>query len=195
MQSSTISGKANPKARAFVEALNFNYEKEGTFKYYCKKLKITHYATRGKYIDIESQWNLLYKDMIVDIERGNIKIQSYFDLITYLQDKYTTVPYTKKFRYEYIIRELNNYSLMLQEFASNFKHYIKRLKSYAINRNCSDMEQVKNELEHFMNRFAVDVSENSKNTYELQDWLIISRYICDFLEYDDGLSQPFNLFS
>jgi hypothetical protein len=195
MQSSTISGKANPKASAFMEALNINYEKDGTFKYYCKKLKITHYATRGKYIDIENQWHLLYKDMIVDIKKNNLNIQSYTDLITYLHSKYITVSINKKFRYEYILRELNNYSLMMQEFISNAKQYIIRLKNYAKARNCSNMQEVKNELEHFMNRFIVDINENSKNTYETQDWLIISRYVCDFLEYDDGITEPVNLFA
>jgi hypothetical protein len=195
MQSSTISGKANPKASAFMEALNINYEKDGTFKYYCKKLKITHYATRGKYIDIENQWHLLYKDMIVDIQKNNLNIQSYTDLITYLHSKYITVSINKKFRYEYILRELNNYSLMMQEFISNAKQYIIRLKNYANARKCSNMQEVKNELEHFMNRFIVDINENSKNTYETQDWLIISRYVCDFLEYDDGITEQVNLFA
>ena len=59
---------------------------------------------------------------------------------------------------------------------------------------CNTITEVKAELDHFMGRFIVDVDENSKNTYDTQEWLIISRYICDFLEYDDGFSEPFQLF-
>ena len=194
MQASTLSGKVNPKAQAFINALNFTYETEGTFKYYCKKLNITHYATRGKYLYIEKQWNLIYNDMVNDIRLHNITINSYLDLVSYLQKKYKMVHYTKRFQYEYILRELNNYTTMGQEFASKSKDYITRLRCYAKARECNTITEVKAELDHFLGRFIVDVDENSKNTYDTQEWLIISRYICDFLEYDDGFSEPFQLF-
>jgi hypothetical protein len=197
MQSSTIAGKDIPnlKSQELPNVLNFNYKKKGTFKYYCKKLNIIHYSTRGKYIYIEKQWSLIYQDMLIDMKEKNIKIESYLDLIKYLHEKCKSISNKKIFRYEYILRELYNYSRMGQEFSSNFDNYIKRLKSYAKHRNCKDMQSLKNELNNFLNRFIVDTDEKSKNTYETQDWLIISRYICDFLEYDDGISEPINLFA
>lgn len=177
------------QSSAMMGQFNFNYEKADTFKYYCKKLNIIHYSTRGKYLEIEKHWELIFQE----IKKNNINITDYHQLIDYLQQQYHSIDYTKKFCYENIIRELSNYSRLAVEFSANMKNYIYRLKAYAKHRNCTTMEEIKHELDSVMKRFSVSIDENSKNTYDTQEWLIISRYICDYLEYDDGQPSSFIL--
>jgi hypothetical protein len=122
------------------------------------------------------------------MQSNNIKFDTFNDIITYLYQTMNSVSLSKKFNYEYIIRELTNYGSLANEFASNYKDYIRRLQIYAKTRNCNNMEELKKELTHYLNRYVVEVEyadKDNKNDYEKQDWLIISRYICDFLEEGD----------
>ena len=171
-------------------------QKIPTFKEYCKQLNIIHHSTRGKYKDIEKQWTLVYRDMSIDIQTQNIVITNGMQLISYIQEKYNTVPYTNKFQYEYIFQELTNYPRLAKEFNSNYKKYMTRLKGYAKARNCTTITEVKVELDNYLSQFRVNVDENSKHNYETQDWLIMSRYICDFLEeYASVFNEPITLFA
>ena len=183
MQSSTV-----PKA------IIISKRRMPTFKEYCKRLNIIHHSTRGKYKDIELQWKQVYSGMLVDMRMHNLVINNGMELITYIQEKLNTVPNTKKFSHEYILQELTNYSRLAKVFQSQYKEYIMRLKGYAKARQCTTINEVKSELNRYLARFSVD--ENSKNTYTLQNWLIIARYICDYLEeYASVFNEPITLFA
>ena len=119
---------------------------------------------------------------------NNINFDTFDEIITYLYQTVNSVSPSQKFNYEYIIQELTNYSRLANEFASNYKDYIRRLQIYAKTRKCNNMEELKKELTHYLNRYVVEIEyadKDNKNDYEKQDWLIISRYICDFLEECD----------
>jgi len=164
------------------------------FKSFCKKIGVIHYSTKGKYKTIDSLWKPIYQEMQTD----GIQLNTFDETISYLLQKLDTIPFSKKFVYEYIIRELHNYSNMSKEFASNYKDYIKRLKCYAKGRKCANMEELKKELTYYLGKYVVEVEyENidNNNDYKKQDWLIISRYICDFLEEDEEFQETTELFN
>lgn len=166
-------------------------QQQPSFKEYCKKLNIIHHSTRGKYKDIEKQWKLIYPEMLVDMQTQNIVITNGMELISYIQEKYNTVPYTERFQYEYIFQELTKYPTLAKEFNSHYKKYMTRLKGYAKARNCTTVNEIKVELDNYLSQFRVNADENSKHNYETQDWLIMSRYICDFLEeYATMFNEP-----
>jgi len=163
---------------------------QSSFEYLCAKLGINHYSTKGKYKHINFLWSSIYQE----IQTRKISFESYSEFINYLCIKHSCTKIENKFKLEYIIRELNNYNTMSEEFARNSKNYIHRLKIYARKRKCTNMQQLKNELDHYLRKYVVDENEDGKNTYEKQDWLILCRYICDFLENDNELGSKFRLF-
>ena len=152
-----------------------------SFQAMCKKLNIKHYGTNSKYKNIECMWN----PIIQEINMNNIICNTFEQLHSYLQEKYYSEPIEKKFKYEFIIREINKYSLMAEEFNSNSKIYIRRLHYYAKSRYCKNMTHLKNELDNYLSKYNVKVdysNEDNRNDYDKQEWLILCRYICDFLE-------------
>lgn len=158
-----------------------NKKKYISFTSFCKKYGIIHYTTKGKNKHIEKHWKYIYHEMLTN----NISLNTFEEIITYLQQTMNLQQLSKKFNYEYIIKELTNYSRLSIEFASNYKDYIRRLKKYAQIRKCTNMKELKKELMNYLNRYVVEVDYANKdniNDYAKQDWLIISRYICDFLE-------------
>lgn len=164
------------------------------FESFCKKIGVIHYSTKGKYRNINLIWKPIYQEMQV----VGVQLNTFDETMSYLLQKINDVQLSKKFGYEYIIRELNNYTRMSMEFASNYKNYFRRLQIYAQTRKCTNMEELKRELNLYLMRYVVVVvyaDKNNKNDYRKQDWLIISRYICDFLEEDVEFSETTLLFN
>lgn len=168
----------------------------GSFQYFCMKLGIIHYATQEKYEKIDFLWKPIYQEM--QSNNIDININSFNDIISYLNYKLQIIPLSKKFGYEYILREFTNYTRLSIEFVSNCKDYIRRLQIYAKTHRCTNMEELKRELTQYLHRYVVQVEygdKDNKNDYEKQDWLIISRYICDYLEEGDEFGEQFTLFN
>lgn len=160
-----------------------------TFKNMCNKFNIIHFATKSKYEDIESIWQFIIKDII----KHNIIFDTYSNLYEHLCTQEKLVSSEYKFNYEYIINELNNYSNMAKEFARNHKNYLRRLQFYAKSRNCKNLLELKLELDSYLRRYVVNLNDDkSDNTYERQDWIIISRYICSFLEQTDDIHRQYD---
>jgi hypothetical protein len=182
MQSSAIVITANANANA-----NANIRKRDkldkssdptSFEYLCKKIGLIHYSTKGKYKNINFIWKPIYEE----IHKNRLKFDNYSQFINYLNIKHSCTKMENKFRFQYIMRELNNYDRMAEEFCKTPKQYINRLKGYAKSRKCTNMQDLKDELDHYLNRYVVNEDEDGKNTYEKQEWLILSRYICDFID-------------
>lgn len=166
----------------------------GGFRSFCKHIGVIHYSTKQKYERIDFIWKSIYQE----IQRNNIHLNTFDETMSYLTTKINRTPLSKKFSYEYIMRELNNYSQMSLTFASSPKDYIRRLQIYAKSRRCTNMEELKQELIHYLSRYVIEVEygdKDNKNDYEKQDWLIISRYICDYLEEGDEFGTQFALFN
>ena len=164
------------------------------FRSFCKHIGVIHYSTREKYEKIDLIWNPIYQE----IQNNNIQLNTFDETMSYLTTKINRAPLSKKFSYEYIMRELNNYSQMSLTFASSPKDYIRRLQIYAKSRRCTNMEELKRELTHYLSRYVVEVEysdKDNKNDYGKQDWLIISRYICDFLEEGDEFCESVEVFN
>jgi hypothetical protein len=185
-----INNNENVNEKVTKNKYNKSLNDQSSFEYLCAKLGINHYSTKGKYKHINFMWSAIYQE----IQTRKLSFESYSQFINYLCIKHSCTKIENKFKLEYIIRELNNYNTMSEEFVRNSKNYIHRLKIYARKRKCTNMQQLKNELDHYLGRYVVDENEDGKNTYEKQDWLILCRYICDFLENDNELGSKFRLF-
>jgi hypothetical protein len=182
MQSSAIVIRANANANA-----NANIRKRDkldkssdptSFEYLCKKIGLIHYSTKGKYKHINFIWKPIYEE----IHKNRLKFDNYSQFINYLNIKHSCTKMENKFKFEYIIKELNSYTKISEEFCKTPKQYINRLKGYAKSRKCTNMQDLKDELDRYLNRYVVNEDEDGKNTYEKQEWLILSRYICDFID-------------
>lgn len=187
MQSTAISN-AIENTKENIEKVDRSTDPT-SFEYLCKKIGLTHYSTKGKYKYINFIWKSIYDE----IKKNRLKFDNYSQFINYLNIKHSCTKMENKFRFEYIIRELNNYNRMAEEFCRNSKQYINRLKGYAKSRKCTNMQNLKDELDHYLNRYVVN--EDGKNTLEKQEWLILSRYICDFLEEDTCFNMKTSLFN
>jgi hypothetical protein len=195
MQSSAIVITANATVNEHQNKKHGKIDRENdptSFEYLCKKIGLIHYSTKGKYNYINFIWKPIYQE----IQKNRLKFDNYSQFINYLNIKHTCTKMENKFRFEYIIKELNNYDRMAEEFCRNNKQYINRLKGYAKSRKCTNMQALKTELDHYLNRYVVNENEdgNGKNTYEKQEWLILSRYICDFLENDKEYIKKIKFF-
>ena len=153
-----------------------------TFRYMCKKLGIKHYSTNEKYNHIEYIWNGLLTNITSNITYKIQNISTASEMIIYLYQMKESAPLSLQFTYDYIIRELHNYDIMSQEFASDFNTYIRRLKGFAKNRKCNNMSKLKHMLNKYLITYTISDDETSKNDIIKRDWLILSRYICDFIE-------------
>ena len=172
---------------------NNDNDNDTSFSSFCNSIGVIYYTTKGKYFTTNLIWNQICSDR----QSNDIRLETFDEAMIYLNQKLDIMPPSKKFIYEYIIRELNNYGNMSEKFASNYNNYIRRLKSYAKKRKCKNMYELKQELTHYLRRYVVDVeyvdrdNKDNKNDYVKQDWLIISRYICDFLEEQDEINDTF----
>ena len=121
---------------------------EFTNKHKCYVTVVSDFAhslsSTNKHINF--MWSAIYQE----IQTRKISFESYSQFINYLCIKHSCTKIENKFKLEYIIRELNNYNTMSEEFARNSKNYIHRLKIYARKRKCTNMQQLKNELEHYL---------------------------------------------
>jgi hypothetical protein len=195
-------GKDVTKTRKTIQHRNANANASANtgdsasvgFRSFCKNIGVIHYSTKQKYEKIDFIWKSIYQE----IQINNIHLNTFDETMSYLTTKINRTPLSKKFSYEYIMRELNNYTQMSLTFASSPKDYIRRLQIYAKSRRCTNMEELKKELTHYLSRYVVEVEygdKDNKNDYEKQDWLIISRYICDYLEEGDEFCDTVDLFN
>lgn len=165
-------------SRKYVE-----YEKpiKISFQMLCKMLNIKFYATYEIFLEIKLVWNIVYNDILAD----HFQIDTYENLIAYLNNKITEkdnpLIIGKYYYYKYIIDKLQDYQNKYKIFIENSDVYINRLKKYKESRKSFNMQGLIYELDHYLSRFYVNDDPESENNKYREQWIILSRYICDFI--------------
>ena len=107
-----------------------------------------------------------------------------------------TADVSKVHIYNYIINLLNEYKYYYNQFTSNYKNLIYRLKNFATIKKYKNITELKINLDRRLYKFKRDIDDSASNNFEnnagyneiqkynhkLEAWFIIARYMCDFIE-------------
>ena len=152
-----------------------------SFQMLCKMLNIKFYATYEIFLEIKLVWNIVYNDILAD----HFQIDTYNNLITYLNNKIiekdNLLIIGKQYYYKYIIDKLQDYQNKYKIFLENSDTYLYRLQRYKESRKCFNMSALINELDNYLSKFYVSDDPESENNNAREQWIILSRYICDFI--------------
>lgn len=159
-----------------------------TFEEFCTFYSVNHYADRASYQKINVIWAVIYKKLAP----LGIPV-NYNALMDYLQEEHERVPSTQKFLYYTILREFQRFQINAEIFAEKYKDYMARLRGYSHARKCQDMATLKRELKGYLKRMKVSDDHATDKTIgvsigkqgvptETRDFIIMARYICDYLE-------------
>ncbi len=172
---------------------NKNEEKNISFKDFLKCLDIIHYGDTSQYASIAISWEYV----ITHINKKHI-FKNANEFYIYLQYKIDSVESIYKWHYMYILQEINKYQIMSEQFYINSDKLIYNLRSYILIHKCTNMEQLKSMLEYSLRKINIYDEKNKilYNVLSRRDWLVMSRYICDSLEFvDEYNTQPYYLFN
>ena len=159
-----------------------------TFEDFCNFYGVRHYGDKQTYNNINSIWKLIYKKM-----RNKQLLFPTFELfINYLNAEHDTAQPKIKFIHWYIINEFYKYQTNVHLYFQNVRDYNKRLIGYSKSRNCHNMQDLKVILNGSIKRIKAD--KHDVDNERKREFLIISRYICDYLE-DFPEETPKELFS
>ena len=153
-----------------------------SFQDYCQFYDITHYADRQSYRRINSLWSLIHNE----IKRSKLAFPNYESFMDYLIHCHNTVENKYKFTYWAIIREFQRYQINAEIFATEYTQFMNRLKGYSLSRGCKNLIQLKNNCTIFLKHMRV----GEKVDEDTRDFIIMSRYICDYLEQTPDGSPP-----
>jgi hypothetical protein len=161
-----------------------------SFQKYSKIIGIKIYATKNIWEEINKIWIKVQREML----KNNIWITQYNELYDYLKNKEKTSDISKVYMYNYIINVLNEYKYYYNQFTSNYKNLIYRLKNFATIKKYKNINEIKFNLDRRLYKFVREDNSNGDNSngdnsnkkpvndYKLESWLIIARYMCDFIE-------------
>ena len=99
--------------------------------------------------------------------------------MNYLNEEHDTAQPEFKFIHCYIINEFYNYQTNMNLYFQNFKDYNKRLIGYSKNNNCYNMQELKKSLNGRIKRIKAD--KNNDDMENTRKFLIMARYVCDYL--------------
>jgi hypothetical protein len=169
-------------------AINFeNPRSPIKFEEYCNFYGVCHYGDKKTYNSINSIWKLIHKNMQQQLIFPNFEL-----FINYLQTEHDNALPNFKFIHSYVINQFNKYQSNAIIYYSNFKEYNKRLIGYSSVRKCQNMNELKKHIDSNIKRLKPDSYD--KTNEEKREFLIIARYICDYLEeYPENM--PTELFS
>ena len=174
-----------------------------SFQKYSKIIGIKIYASKYIWEEINKNWNKVQREML----KNNIWITNYNEFYYYLKNKVETVDISKVYIYNYIINLLNEYKYYYNQFTSNYRNLIYRLKNFSTIKKYKNITELKINLERRLYKFNRDIYDNGCNdaginekqkyNHKLEAWFIIARYMCDFIEdnmaFDKELGvQPIN---
>jgi hypothetical protein len=146
------------------------------FQDFCKFYKIRHYGNKQTYNNINSIWKLIHKKM----QTQNLLFPNFEMFINYLKVEHDSSQPKFKFIHWYIINEFYKYQANVELYFQNFQNYNKRLIGYSNSNNCHNMRELKQSLHGRIKRIKADIIDDTmKNKSE---FLIMARYICDYLE-------------
>ncbi len=147
----------------------------GSFEDFCKSNGIRHYGDDKTYSGIESMWKRLCE--IMQGKQGSFTNSE--QLISYIITEHDIAD-SNKYIYWYIINEFDKYRANAELYSENFKDYNKRLVGYSRSRGCKNMNDLKKSLSDSIKKMKTD-GANTK-LERRRDFLIMARYICDYLE-------------
>ncbi len=168
-------------------------EKNISFKDFLKCLDIIHYGDTSQYASIAISWEYVIKNI-----NKKHKFKNANEFYIYLQYKIDSVENIHKWHYMYILQEINKYQIMSEQFHKDSDKLIYDLRSYILIHKCTNMEQLKSKLEYSLRKINIYDEKNKilYNVVSRRDWLVMSRYICDILEFvDEYNTQPYDLFN
>lgn len=147
-----------------------------TFEEFCSFYGIRHYGDRQTYNSINSIWKLIYKKM----QKHQVLFPNFELFMNYLRDEHDAVEPKFKFIHWYVINEFHRYKTYVELYFQNFKNYNKRLIGYSRSNKCQNMRELKLSLSGRIKRIKVDTLDDSM--VNKREFLILARYICDYLE-------------
>jgi hypothetical protein len=168
-------------------------EKNISFKDFLKCLGIIHYGDTSQYASIAISWEYV----ITHINKKHI-FKNANEFYIYLQYKIDSVENIHKWHYMYILQEINKYQDMSEQFHKDSDKLIYDLRSYILIHKCTNMEQLKSKLEYSLRKINIYDEKNKilYNVLSRRNWFVMSRYICDILEFvDEYNTQPYDLFN
>lgn len=177
--------KKSTLKNAIINSCSHNTHNIRTYKGLCQKLNIKYYATNNIYKQTNELWEIIHEEMIGEIGNEKTNNLTYHEIIEYLSIKHENALYKNKLKYLQMINILQDYTIKYNKFLLNNIFYIRRLKSYKESRKCCNMSDIIYELDEYLKIFILNEDPedtDNQNTYKRQDWIIISRYICDFIE-------------
>jgi hypothetical protein len=146
------------------------------FQDFCKLAGINHYADSKTYESINIIWKIIYDK--IDPLRLPHQL-NYESIMNYLNLEYTRAQPSYRYIYYSIIQEFQKYQINAELFAAKYTEYMGRLKGYSRSRRCYDINHLKSELDEYLKKMKVDNDHVRAST---RDFIIMSRYICDYLE-------------
>ena len=158
------------------------------FEDFCNFYGVRHYGDKKTYSNINSIWKLIHKTM----KTKQLLFPNIEQLINYLNTEHDVAPPKFKFIHWYIINEFNKYQTNINLYFQNFKNYNKRLIGYSKSRKCNNMQALKMNLNGSIKRIKTDGTDD--NMENKREFLIMARYICDYLE-DFPEDVPTGLFN
>ena len=186
-KNSNSKRKGSPRNNEFIKDSRKNdylYRKPIwiSFQQLCKMLNVKFYATYEIFLEIKLSWDIVYNDILAD----KFEITTYENLMAYLNGKLMVndnpLIIGKHHYYKYIIDKLQDYQNKYQLFMENSGSYLHRLKKYKESRKCFNMPGLIYELDDYLSRFYVSDDPESENTKYREQWIILSRYVCDFID-------------
>jgi len=149
------------------------------FEDFCNFYGIRHYGDKKTYTNINSIWKLIYKTM----QNKQLLFPNFELLINYLNAEHDAAEPKFKFIHWYIINEFHKYQTNINLYFENFKDYNKRLIGYSKSRKCHNMHILKISLNGSIKRIKTDGTDGADDNMESKrEFLIMARYICDYLE-------------
>lgn len=147
-----------------------------TFEDFCNFYGVRHYGDTKTYNNINSMWKLIHKKM----RHQQLLFHNFELFINYLNVEHDTAEPKFKFIHWYIINEFNKYQTNVNIYFQNLKDYNKRLIGYSKIRNCHNMQELKQVLNGNIKRIKADTNDDDMD--RKRKFLIMARYICDYLE-------------
>ena len=175
------------------------------FMSFAKKLGVKVYATTlmiNKHLN--NTWYVVQNEMI----RDNIRIENIDDMNDYLKTKIYEIRINELnmdniYYYQIIYNKLNEYKTKFFEFQMYYNNLILRIKKFAEQRNYKTISELKKSFDYLLKKYKeteppkkiavkkhyktiasefLDIKSIHRYDGDTDEWFVISRYICDYLE-------------
>lgn len=143
-----------------------------TFEDFYTFYGVRHYGDKQTYNSINLIWKLIFEK----INQYKIIFLNFEQLMNYLYNKYDSAEPNFRFMYWYVINEFNRYQSNVELYYQDINKYNNRLIGYCKTNKCHNLRKLKQNLDARIKKINVNTLERTRN------FLIFSRYICDYFE-------------